>query len=296
MSVAFSECPCCKGKGITKVISAKDYTVSQERFEIWQCNACTSRFTQNAPGKEEIARFYKSDNYISHSDTKTGFINNMYHYVRKRTLTGKKKLVEKYTKTSAGKILDIGAGTGAFLHAMHKAGWQTKGLEPDELARENARNLYGLTLEKSEELFTYPADTYDAITMWHVLEHVHELHKYIDQLKKILKPNGCLFLAVPNYTSYDAKVYGEYWAAYDVPRHLYHFSPTSISQLLLQHGLQLKALKPMWYDSFYVSLLSEKYKTSKNNFLSAMWNGYVSNWKSLFDNEKCSSVIYIVTK
>ncbi len=295
MMIVYSACPCCNGVDISKVLSAADHTVSNETFEIWQCNVCTARFTQNVPDKNEIEKYYKSENYISHSDTKQGFINSLYHFVRKRTLNGKRKLVEKYTKLSIGKILDIGAGTGAFLQVMQKSEWDVTGFEPDETARENAKKLYGLSLQPSEELFNLKAETFDAITLWHVLEHVHELHEYMDQLKKLLKLTGCLFIAIPNYACYDEKIYKEFWAGYDVPRHLYHFSPTSITQLLLQHGLQLKEIKPMWYDSFYVSMLSEKYKTGKNNFLNACWNGYVSNWKALFNKERCSSVIYIVT-
>jgi 2-polyprenyl-3-methyl-5-hydroxy-6-metoxy-1,4-benzoquinol methylase len=296
MMIVYSACPCCNGVDISKVLSAADHTVSNETFEIWQCNVCTARFTQNVPDKNEIEKYYKSENYISHSDTKQGFINSLYHFVRKRTLNGKRKLVEKYTKLSIGKILDIGAGTGAFLQVMQKSEWEVTGLEPDETARENAKKLYGLNLQPSEELFNLKAETFDAITLWHVLEHVHELPEYMDQLKKLLKLTGCLFIAIPNYACYDEKIYKEFWAGYDVPRHLYHFSPTSITQLLLQHGLQLKEIKPMWYDSFYVSMLSEKYKTGKNNFLNACWNGYVSNWKALFNKERCSSIIYIVTQ
>lgn len=295
MMIVYSACPCCNAQNMIKVLSAKDHTVSGGVFEIWQCNTCTARFTQGIPDKNEIEKYYKSEDYISHSDTKKGLINSMYHFVRKRTLRGKRKLVEKYTRLSAGKILDIGAGTGAFLHIMEQAGWEATGLEPDETARENAQQLYGLSLQPPEELFNPGSKTFDAITLWHVLEHVHDLHAYMGQLKKILKPTGSLFIAVPNYTCYDAKVYNQFWAAYDVPRHLYHFSPASITQLLLQHGLQLKEIKPMWYDSFYVSMLSEKYKTGKNNLLHAAWNGYVSNWKALLNKEKCSSLIYIIT-
>ncbi|MDB5221679.1 MAG: Methyltransferase type 12 [Chitinophagaceae bacterium] len=295
MMMVYSACPCCNAQNIVKVLSAKDHTVSGEVFEIWQCNICTARFTQGIPDKNELEKYYKSEDYISHSDTKKGLINSMYHFVRKRTLRGKRKLVEKYTRLSTGKILDIGAGTGAYLHIMEQAGWEATGLEPDETARENAQQLYGLSLQPPEELFNPGSKTFDAITLWHVLEHVHDLHAYMGQLKKILKPTGSLFIAVPNYTCYDAKVYNQFWAAYDVPRHLYHFSPASITQLLLQHGLQLKEIKPMWYDSFYVSMLSEKYKTGKNNLLHAAWNGYVSNWKALLNKEKCSSLIYIIT-
>ena len=293
--IIYNACPCCNSENIVKALSAKDRTVSNEEFEIWQCNACTARFTQNVPDKNEIEKYYQSEDYISHSDTKKGFINSLYHRVRKRTLHSKRKTVEKFTKLSTGKVLDIGAGTGAFLSTMDKAGWNVTGIEPDETARENAKKLYGLSLQTPQELFNLPPQSFDAITMWHVLEHVHELHEYMDQLKKLLKPTGCLFVAVPNYTCYDEKVYKEFWAAYDVPRHLYHFSPRSITQLLLQHGLQLKDIKPMWYDSIYVSMLSEKYKSGKNNFLKAGWTGSVSNWRALFNKETCSSLIYIIT-
>lgn len=293
--IIYNACPCCNSENIVKALSAKDRTVSNEEFEIWQCNACTARFTQNVPDKNEIEKYYQSEDYISHSDTKKGFINSLYHRVRKRTLHSKRKTVEKFTKLSTGKVLDIGAGTGAFLSTMDKAGWNVTGIEPDETARENAKKLYGLSLQTPQELFNLPPQSFDAITMWHVLEHVHELHEYMDQLKKLLKPTGCLFVAVPNYTCYDEKVYKEFWAAYDVPRHLYHFSPRSITQLLLQHGLQLKDIKPMWYDSIYVSMLSEKYKSGKNNFLKAGWTGSVSNWRALFNRETCSSLIYIIT-
>jgi 2-polyprenyl-3-methyl-5-hydroxy-6-metoxy-1,4-benzoquinol methylase len=182
--IIYSSCPCCKSENIAKALSAKDHTVSNETFEIWHCNACSARFTQNAPAKNEIEKYYKSEEYISHSDTKKGFVNSLYHVVRKRTLHGKRKLIEKYTKLSTGKILDIGAGTGAFLHTMDESNWQVTGLEPDDTARENAKNLYGLSLQPSEVLFNLPAQTFDAITLWHVLEHVHELLNIWINLKK----------------------------------------------------------------------------------------------------------------
>ena len=295
MMIVYTACPCCDGEDIKKVLSAKDHTVSNEIFDIWHCNRCTARFTQNIPDATEIGKYYQSENYISHSETKKGLINSLYHLVRKKTLDDKKDLLKRYTKLSTGKVLDIGAGTGAFLHCMMQHNWEVTGIEPDATARENAKKFYGVNLLSDEELFSGTLQNFDAITLWHVLEHVHDLHKYLGYLKKILKPGGCLFIAVPNYTSYDAGVYKEFWAAYDVPRHLYHFSPASFAKLVVKHGLQLKKIKPMWYDSFYVSMLSEKYKTGKNNFINAACNGFVSNVKTLFDNKKCSSVIYIIT-
>jgi 2-polyprenyl-3-methyl-5-hydroxy-6-metoxy-1,4-benzoquinol methylase len=293
--ILYDSCPCCGQKNIVLALAVEDYTVSHKRFEIWECQNCTLRFTQNVPDAGEIGAYYQSDYYISHSDTNEGFINKLYHKVRVHTLGQKRKLVENKTGKSSGSILDIGCGTGAFLHTMEKAGWKITGLEPDEGARKKALELYGLHISNSEKLFSLPAGSFDAITMWHVLEHVHELHASVKRLKELLKPGGKLFIAVPNYTCYDEKIYNEYWAAYDVPRHLYHFSPASMKTLLSLHGMRLNSIKPMWYDSFYVSMLSEKYKSGKAHFLKAFFEGGISNFKAIFSTEECSSVIYIVS-
>lgn len=289
-----SDCPCCKSPDIFFILKATDHTVSHEAFEIWQCRNCSLRFTQAVPDKVEIAEYYKSQDYISHSDTRKGLVNMLYHSVRKRTLLSKRRLIEKYTGLSSGSLLDIGSGTGSFLKAMHEAGWKVSGIEPDEASRKRTEELYGLKAAAPEMLFIMPPGTFDAVTMWHVLEHVHDLHEYIEQLKKIIKVNGYLFIAVPNYTSFDQNVYRAFWAAYDVPRHLYHFSPDAMISLLLEHRLKLKSIRPMYFDSFYISMLSEKYKHGKSNLLNAFRNGLISNYKALKDTEKCSSLIYIV--
>ena len=293
--ISYEACPGCGEKNIFKVFSAKDYTVSGEQFEICECRNCTLRFTQNIPGEEQIGKYYQSESYVSHSDTNEGLINKLYHKVRKRTLLQKRKLVENITGKNNGSLLDVGCGTGAFLNVMKNASWKVTGLEPDETARQKARELYGLNLETSEKFFGLPAESFDAITLWHVLEHVHDLHGYVDQLKKLLKPAGKLFIAVPNYTCYDEKIYKEFWAAYDVPRHLYHFSPVSMKKLLSRHDLKIDTIKPMWFDSFYVSMLSEKYKTGKSHALKAFITGSISNYKALSNKEKCSSVIYVAS-
>jgi 2-polyprenyl-3-methyl-5-hydroxy-6-metoxy-1,4-benzoquinol methylase len=294
--IVYASCPNCGNKNISFVLSAKDYTVSQEQFEIWECKNCTQRFTQNIPGKENIGKYYQSENYISHSDTSKGLINNLYHKVRKRTLLQKQKLIEKTTGKKAGNLLDIGAGTGAFLHTMRMANWNITGLEPDESARKKALELYDLRLKKGEEFVCLPAESFDAITMWHVLEHVHDLHEYIKQLRLLLKTGGRIFIAVPNYTSYDAQRYKEFWAAYDVPRHLYHFSPESMKTLIESHHMKVETMRPMWYDSVYVSMLSEQYKTGKSQPANALISGIFSNLKTLVDTKKCSSIIYIIRK
>jgi SAM-dependent methyltransferase len=294
--IHYNVCPACGHANISPVLIAKDHTVSGESFPVWECKQCTLRFTQDVPDEAHIGSYYKSDNYISHTETKKGLINGLYHFVRKKTLAGKFSLIKKETGVEKGKLLDIGAGTGAFSSYMEKQGWQITALEPDAGARERAFDLYGLKMQPSSSLPQLNAEAYHAITMWHVLEHVHELHRYLDEIKRLLATNGKAFIAVPNYTSYDAEHYREYWAAYDVPRHLYHFSPAAMKLLLKQHGLTLHKTSPMWYDSFYVSMLSEKYKTGAANNIGAVFSGLKSNRKAITDAARCSSLIYIVCR
>ena len=263
---------------------------------MWQCGNCSFRFTQNVPNAEGMAPYYQSNAYVSHSDTRQGFINRLYHMVRTYTLTTKCRLVTTVTGLKHGVILDVGAGTGAFANTMQSAGWNVTGLEPDATARANALSNYQLQLKEQSAFSNFEQNTFDAITMWHVLEHVHDLHSYFENFMEILKPAGRLIIAVPNYTSSDAHAYKQFWAAYDVPRHLYHFSPKSMETLLDRKGFALEKVKPMWFDSFYISMLSEKYKKGKNNYISAFSNGLISNIKALFNTRKCSSVIYIIRK
>ena len=294
--ITYSQCPVCSSLQIKEVLVANDFTVSNEKFTVLHCFSCTHRFTQNVATQNEIGKYYASENYVSHSDTQEGIVNKLYHVIRKRTLAGKQNLLQKETGLQKGKLLDIGCGTGAFLNTMQNAGWQITGLEPDDTARNKAIELYKINPQPSHEIFSLPTNEYDAITMWHVLEHVHELQEYIAQLKKMITAKGKIFIAVPNYTSYDAKHYQANWAAYDVPRHLYHFSPKSMQTLIEKYGMKLEKIKPMWFDSFYVSMLSEQYKNGKGNLVKAFFIGFVSNLKTLFNKEKCSSLIYIISK
>jgi 2-polyprenyl-3-methyl-5-hydroxy-6-metoxy-1,4-benzoquinol methylase len=294
--IHYTGCPICKSNNIQQQLTATDHTVSQTKFSIWHCNACTARFTQDVPEQDAIGAYYASENYISHSDTKKGIINSLYHLVRKQTLGAKRKLVINETQIAKGAILDIGCGTGAFLNTMQEAGWNITGLEPDTIARTKAAELYHIQPQETGKLFDLTPASFKAITMWHVLEHVHELHAYIRQIEKLLAPGGKAFIAVPNYTSKDAAIYAAHWAAYDVPRHLYHFSPQSMETLLAQHDLKIAAVKPMWFDSFYVSMLSEQYKNGKGNIIKAVLNGFISNLNAWGNTRKCSSVIYVISR
>lgn len=295
-SIHYKHCPVCKSDELQNIFAVKDYTVSKHEFMIVECKNCTARFTQDVPAQDEIGAFYKSDNYISHTDTGKGLVNKLYKKVRGVTMRQKTAIIKKYTHLQKGALLDVGCGTGSFLHAMHLQGWNVTGLEPNAGARSLAEKLHSLQVLPSHEIFNLSADNYNAITMWHVLEHVHQLHEYTEQLVKLLTTDGSLFIAVPNYTSKDARTYGKYWAAYDVPRHLYHFSPQSMEVLMQQHGLKIVHHLPMWFDSFYVGMLSSKNKSGRTDFISSGLHGLSSNINALGNVKECSSIIYIAKK
>lgn len=294
--VHYSHCPICNSTSINPLLTVKDYTVSNEEFVIWQCGQCTLRFTQDIPDAASIGAYYQSEDYISHTNTSKGLVNQLYQRVRKLTLEQKAKLIQQVTGLSTGALLDVGCGIGAFVHTMQQKGWQATGLEPDANTRRLSKELYGLDLQDASELYSLTPTSFDAITLWHVLEHVHDLHAYIEQLKSLLNSNGRLFIAVPNYQSVDANIYGSTWAAYDVPRHLYHFTPKSIQTLMSQHGLQVISEKPMWFDSFYISMLSSKYRFGKTKLVGSFISGLRSNLTALANRERCSSLIYIIKK
>jgi len=292
--IHYNHCPVCNSENIVPALDVKDYTVSHQNFTVFQCNDCTLRFTQDVPDEASIGEYYKSEDYISHTNTTQGFINKLYQNVRNKTMRQKAAIVQKQTSLSSGCLLDVGCGTGTFLHTMQQAGWNVTGLEPNTDARKKANELYNLYPLPSSELFSLTEQSFDVITMWHVLEHVHQLHSYIEQLKKLLKPNGKIIIAVPNYLSSDAQYYQQFWAAYDVPRHLYHFSPKAMNTLLAQHQLKVTKLLPMWYDSFYIAMLSSKYKNGYTNYVFAFRQGLLSNMHAKNNIDKCCSVIYII--
>lgn len=287
------QCPICKGEKFSPFLIVKDYTVSKENYNIVRCDNCNFKFTNPIPEEDRIGDYYKSEEYISHSNTNKGLINKVYQTVRNITLEQKEKLVTKGRER--GNLLDIGCGTGEFLNHAKQKGWSTEGIEPDTEARNLGRKNYGLQISDETRLSSIESSSIDVITMWHVLEHVYHLNDRVVELKRILKNDGTLYIAVPNLESYDANYYKEHWAAYDVPRHLYHFSKNDIVNLMNRNGMEVKQILPMKFDSFYVSMLSEKYKKGKTN----LWKSFINGWKSNKLAKKSmnySSLIYKIEK
>jgi len=270
----------------------KDFTVSKEEFELVFDSNFEMLVTTPQPSLEKLASYYESEDYISHTDSKQSFFDRIYQLVKTYTISKKVKLVANFIDNDSQKtILDIGCGTGDFLATCQKSGFLVTGIEPNQKAKK-------LTSSKvNSEIYTdiseITSQKFDCITMWHVLEHVPNLEEYISNLKQLLKPNGTLIIAVPNYKSFDANYYGKFWAAYDVPRHLWHFSQKSISVLFRKENMKVIKTIPMLFDSFYVSLLSEKYKSGKSNPLKAFFIGLKSNMKAMKTKEY-SSLIYVL--
>jgi len=286
-------CPVCGCDKSSHVLRTIDYTVSHEEFSLSQCEQCSLRFTLNVPSSDNIGRYYQSEQYISHTDSKQGLFNKLYQLVRNYSLVSKRSTVSKYANKKSGMILDYGCGTGSFLNEMKLNGWAIKGIEPDAGAAQKAQMLTGCEIGNPSSLDAIENDSIDVISLWHVLEHVHELHPTVKTLKQKLRTNGVMFVAVPNYQSFDAAYYNRFWAAYDVPRHLYHFSQKSMAILMEANRLKIVDILPMWFDSFYVSLLSEKYKKNPLGPIVAFFIGMISNVIALVKGN-CSSVIYVI--
>jgi ubiquinone/menaquinone biosynthesis C-methylase UbiE len=269
-------------------LEVTDYSVSKENFQLFLDEELNMLVTTPQPSLEKLPSYYESEDYISHTDGKRSLFEKIYQVVKNKAIKSKLKLVN--SQATKGRILDIGTGTGDFLVAAKDNGWKTTGIEPNEKAKSIARNK-GVTFV--ENLQAIESNTIDIVTMWHVLEHVPNLEEYILEFKRILKTTGTLIIAVPNFNSFDANYYGKHWAAYDVPRHLWHFSKFSIKKIFSEYQFELTQILPMKFDSYYVSLLSEKYKTGKMNFLKAFWIGFKSN-KYGKQNLEFSSHIYVL--
>ena len=271
-------------------IETKDFLVTGESFALVWDETHSMLLTSPLPEAAALSKYYQSDEYISHTDSKKGLFNFLYQWVKNYSIKSKLSLLSSFQKKK-GTLLDIGAGTGDFLKAAQNKGWVVRGVEVNEQARTLSERK-GIPLE--ENLDNFIDQQFDVVTLWHVLEHLPDLHNSISKMERLVKEGGTLIIAVPNFNSFDAKYYGAYWAAYDVPRHLWHFSKKSMSTLFSKQ-MHLVKIKPMMFDSFYVSLLSEKYKTGKSFSLRAFWIGLLSNLKARSTKEY-SSLIYCYKK
>ena len=294
--VSIQACPLCGGTQLERALTCVDHSVSGEVYHLCRCRACGFLFTQDFPAEAEIGRYYETPDYISHSDTRRGLVNTVYHWARAYMLGRKARLVMREAHRTRGRLLDIGTGTGYFPHAMDERGWQVRAVEKNAGARIFAKEHFGLDVLPDHVLPTLPDRGFDVITLWHVMEHLEHLNKTWEQLHRLLDDGGVLVVAVPNCSSADARRYGPYWAAYDVPRHLWHFTPDTIQRLAAKHGFILAARHPMPLDAFYVSMLTERYLHHRLPFLRGLLAGTWAWFSTLAAKERSSSMIYVFRK
>lgn len=285
-------CAICGENKFGNYLFCTDHFLTKEEFTLVKCSNCGLVFVNPRPKIHELKNYYNSPDYISHSGTEKGIINKIYKKIRR--ITHKRKF-ELISSVSSGKtILDIGSGSGELLSLFNENGWKTLGVEPGTEARNYSKKKFGIEVIDEHELEKVENHSFDNISMWHVLEHVPDLNARMNEIKRILKPGGNAFIAVPHLDSHDAEYYREFWAAFDVPRHLYHFSPSTITELFRKHGFSVVRILPMKFDSYYVSLLSEKYKNKKQNFIGGFMRGYISNRKAKQNKNSYSSQIYVI--
>lgn len=289
-----SNCPLCNSNQLGSFLECTDFTVSKEKFRIVQCGSCGFRFTNPRPEESKAGDYYKSEDYISHSNTTKGIVNRVYQGVRRITLKRKIQLVNSASGKISGSILDLGCGTGEFANICVQNGWKAKGIEPSATAREFAMKQYGIDVCDAGSWNLFPDNSFDVVTAWHVLEHIYDLKGTVEQIKRLLSVNGSFVVALPNCSSADAQFYREYWAAYDVPRHIWHFTPHHVKYFFEKNGFKLQSVLPMPFDAYYISMLSEKYKSRSINYGRALVHGYFSNRQAKKTGNTCSSQVYIL--
>ncbi len=289
-------CPLCGGNHFRHFLDCTDHFATGERFSLLECEACGFRFTQDAPVEAEMGRYYDTPAYISHSNTHKGIVNTLYHHVRRYMLGRKARLVRKALHHPTGRILDIGAGTGYFIHTMFEKGWDVEAVEKSEQARQFALDHFHLLIKPDTELTDFKAKEFNVITLWHSMEHIEHLNELWETLYRLLDDKGVLVVAVPNCGSYDAEKYGSHWAAYDTPRHLWHFTVNSMQRFALKHNFILEGHYPMPFDAFYISMMSERYKKHRFAFVRGLFWGAMAWLNARTRRGRSSSVIYVFRK
>ena len=294
--VDLGKCVICGHESYVNKRALKDSFISQEVFHIASCQNCDFTWTIDAPNEDIIGQYYQSENYISLSDRKSNVVEYLYHFARNYMLKKKQSLVEKTTGLKSGNLLDIGAGTGYFLNHMQKAGWKVEGIEKDDHARKSAIDNFHLDVKPSEHLFEKIDRKFNAITLWHVLEHLYDLNGSLAAIYEKLASDGHLFVAVPNRKSWDAQFFKDNWAPYDVPRHLWHFCPKDMEKLAEKHDLELISKSPMYLDAYYASILTLNYKQAGLFTLRGLFIGFRAMLATIGNVNNASSIIYSFRK
>jgi SAM-dependent methyltransferase len=285
-------CPVCGSSDTALKFTCSDYLTGSGSFEIHVCRKCGFKFTFNPPPENEAGKYYDDSEYISHSDTRKGVINALYHFTRSLMVRRKRNMIRRITGLNTGSLLDIGCGTGYFAGFMKESGWKVAGLEINERAGNRARDKFGLEVIDYPQLSALEGGSIDCITLWHVFEHFYDPAGYFATIRRLIKPGGKCIIAMPNSSSFDARHYGRHWAAWDTPRHLWHFNPDNFSLFSENNGFKVTEISSLPADVFYISILSERYRGTNMPFMTGMIKGVWFAMLTIFNRKKSSSVVY----
>ena len=292
----FEPCPLCGASEQIPYANCTDFTVSKESFTLMRCQSCGVVYTLDPPSEEQMCRYDKLNLKLKLGDSPTGLTSRLYYHVRSRMLRKKARIVESQAYRTSGSLLNYGAKTGFFSHKMERRGWKVTSVEKYHEERLFSLEMFHHRMIDVPDMALLQAGTFDVITMWHVFEHSHHPNELLDRFYELLRPGGILVMACPNIRSTDAMHYGPYWAAYDVPRHLWHFNPNSITGLAYRHGFTLMHHEKMPYDRFYISILSERHLRHRMAFLRGMLQG-LRSWRiSITKRGRSSSLVYVFRK
>ena len=292
----FKPCPLCGASGQIPYANCTDFTVSKESYTLLRCPECGVVYTLDPPSEDEMTRYDKLNLKLKLGDKPKGLTQKLYYRVRAYMLGWKARMVEKLAYRTRGSLLNYGAKTGFFSHKMERRGWKVTSVERYHEERLFSLEMFHHRMIDVPEMDSLHAGTFDVITMWHVFEHTHHPNELLSRFYELLRPGGILVMACPNIRSTDAMHYGPYWAAYDVPRHLWHFDPNSINILAHRHGFTLMHHEKMPFDSFYISVLSEKHMRHKLAFIRGILYG-LHSWRiSLTRRSRSSSIVYVFRK
>ncbi len=266
---------------------SKDYLVTGESFKVYLDENKIIGKTFPAPKKSEMFKYYDSNQYLPHSYNNKNLITILYSVVKRQMHRKKLEWMSRQLNHNSS-VLDYGCGTGDFVNYLRSKSVMAYGYDPN----------IKFNLDSPDYLtnnFDWGVNKYDIIFLWHVLEHTHDPFVLLQSLKKLLKKNGKIFIAIPNFKSFDSTYYRKYWAGYDLPRHLWHFSRKSIYQIAEQNNFKIHTEKRLYLDAIYVSFLSEKYKSSRFPYLQGLIIGFISIFRSFFTKES-SSFLFVFNK
>ena len=276
-----------KSKLLYKV---RDHLVSQESFDIYWDEKEQFGWT-DFKNTSDLSAYYQAEEYYSHQEQPKTFIQKIYSFTRGLMFHYKHNITSPFLFKGAS-ILDIGSGTGDFLSFMNSKGYEVTGVENNPkailISQKNDIKIH-------ENISKLSDNSFDLITLWHVLEHLPDPEETFKNTFNLLNKSGHLIVAVPNIYSLDKDYYCENWAGFDVPRHLWHFSTPFLINFASKYNFELIRTKPLLLDALYISFLSEKQKGSRFSFLRGMVKGVYFNLRAL-RSKRYSSLVFVFKK